>query len=346
MVIYNGTDDCVNEASAGPALAWCVIAIGNPSNAPSGGKTANTAAAADPPSEFANCVFQPTSGASGPISGVVAMSSVSASSLTVFGAQVTGAGLGSVGHGWHVHTYGDMTVDDASRVGGHFNPLGANHSIPRTGQGLTWHVGDLGNLLSRDGNSLFYNYVLTAPKTWVSSSNIVGRAIVITEELDDCTTPASPVTPIAWCVVGFANPNPVGYTNAPITVPGTATPAPTAGYPDSSACASGPNPFPFPSTCGNGNVPVQAACAKHYFSQVCTLSVPKHNAPPLPPHPTSLTLLACFDSWYHHCCCPPLDHDVPVRGAATQCACFAVDCNLWKRLQLGNHDPLQRRHVR
>jgi Cu-Zn family superoxide dismutase len=118
-------------------------------------------------------------------------------------AELTGLSPGL--HGFHVHEFGDCTMDDGTCAGGHFNPTHMPHGGPDSAQR---HAGDLGNLgADQDGVAeLQYNdrvIQLTGPRS------IVGRSIIIHEKADDLKTQPSGDAGkrIACGVIGIAKPD-------------------------------------------------------------------------------------------------------------------------------------------
>ena len=84
-------------------------------------------------------------------------------------------------HGFHVHTYGDLT-DGCNSACSHFNPYNKTHGCP----GMeNRHVGDLGNIRSdMFGNA---NYITEDNVIKLSGEcNIIGRMLIIHEDKDDC----------------------------------------------------------------------------------------------------------------------------------------------------------------
>jgi Cu-Zn family superoxide dismutase len=86
-------------------------------------------------------------------------------------------------HGFHVHTYGDLS-DGCNSACAHFNPFGQTHGCP----GMeNRHVGDLGNIQTDlFGNA---NYKMTDNVISLNPADprsIVGRMLIIHEDADDC----------------------------------------------------------------------------------------------------------------------------------------------------------------
>ena len=84
-------------------------------------------------------------------------------------------------HGFHVHTYGDLS-DGCNSACSHFNPFNKTHGCP----GMeNRHVGDLGNIRSdMFGNA---NYITEDDVIKLSGEcNIIGRMLIIHEDKDDC----------------------------------------------------------------------------------------------------------------------------------------------------------------
>lgn len=84
-------------------------------------------------------------------------------------------------HGFHVHESGDLT-DKCNSCCSHFNPLNKNHGGPNDKER---HVGDLGNIKSKNGiaKKTFYDNLISLQPS--SICNIIGRSIVIHKDKDD-----------------------------------------------------------------------------------------------------------------------------------------------------------------
>ncbi|CDF40562.1 potential copper-zinc superoxide dismutase, CuZn SOD1 [Chondrus crispus] len=115
------------------------------------------------------------------------------------------AGLTNPQHGFHVHTYGDVSVSDGSSTGGHFTNVAGDeieHGLP---DDEIRHWGDLGNLINDGKGNAEYDRVDKV----VRLGALVGRGITIHEDQDagssEQPTGASG-TRIGFCVIGYANP--------------------------------------------------------------------------------------------------------------------------------------------
>lgn len=88
-------------------------------------------------------------------------------------------------HGFHIHQYGDLRNGCVS-AGPHFNPYHHTHGGIESNK-LHRHLGDLGNILSKNGKAKGTidapNLTLTRGKT-----AIIGRMIVVHEREDDLGT--------------------------------------------------------------------------------------------------------------------------------------------------------------
>lgn len=119
-------------------------------------------------------------------------------------ARITGLGRRQQ-HGWHIHTYGDLSLADGTAQGGHFtSPLldERPHGFP---QDKMRHWGDLGNLLADSSGVAMPDQIDSV----ISLRGIVGRGIIVHADRDQ----GSSVQPtggsgarLAQCVIGFANP--------------------------------------------------------------------------------------------------------------------------------------------
>ena len=90
-------------------------------------------------------------------------------------------GLEDGEHGFHVHECGDLT-DGCSSACAHFNPDNISHGGRKS---KVRHVGDLGNIKSKNGISkgFFYDNIISL--NYKHKNCIIGRAIVIHEGKDD-----------------------------------------------------------------------------------------------------------------------------------------------------------------
>jgi len=108
---------------------------------------------------------------------------------TNFGTHIYGkiTGLDEGKHGFHIHTYGDISKGCES-LGGHYNPLDKDHGdrvkVGEDGKhsvNLDRHVGDLGNIEANSrGESVFDFY-----DTLINIDDIIGRSIVVHAGKDD-----------------------------------------------------------------------------------------------------------------------------------------------------------------
>ena len=91
-------------------------------------------------------------------------------------------------HGFHIHEGGDCSAPDASGIGGHFNPAGAEHGNPASGK---HHGGDLGNLdADANGNAVLNVMVTMQGLSFAKSgaNSIIGRGLIVHADADDLTT--------------------------------------------------------------------------------------------------------------------------------------------------------------
>lgn len=104
-------------------------------------------------------------------------------------------------HAFHIHEFGDITADDGTSAGGHFNPEGHDHGLPDAEHR---HAGDLGNLTTDgDGNAektfTVDNVSLTGGKL-----AILGRSVVVHAKKDDGGQPTGNAGPrIGIGVIGL-----------------------------------------------------------------------------------------------------------------------------------------------
>ncbi len=84
-------------------------------------------------------------------------------------------------HAFHVHEFGDLTSDDGTSAGGHFNPEGHDHGLPDQ---ENRHAGDLGNLKADDNGNA--THTVTVKNLKLNGKNsILGRAVIVHAKPDD-----------------------------------------------------------------------------------------------------------------------------------------------------------------
>ena len=90
-------------------------------------------------------------------------------------------GLSDGKHGFHIHEYGNLT-DGCSSACAHFNPFNENHGGRKS---IHRHVGDLGNIESKDGRceGYFYDKLISLDRNNICS--IIGRSVIIHDKGDD-----------------------------------------------------------------------------------------------------------------------------------------------------------------
>ena len=121
------------------------------------------------------------------------------------------AGLKKSGlHGFHIHTYGDMS-EQCDSMCAHFNPYGKSHGGPDS---VVRHIGDLGNLCADATGVAKYQMQDSVIKLRGTKCNIIGRGLIIHADEDDLGMGGhsdSLVTGhagkrIACAVIGYARP--------------------------------------------------------------------------------------------------------------------------------------------
>lgn len=123
-------------------------------------------------------VITPTKGNS--VQGVVTFEEVDKGIHVV--ANLTGLTQGK--HGFHIHEFGDISSDDGSSAGGHFNPTGMPHSMPMSEKR---HAGDMGNIEADENGSAHLNYIDSVMKL-NGEYSIIGHAVIIHAKEDDFKT--------------------------------------------------------------------------------------------------------------------------------------------------------------
>jgi len=112
--------------------------------------------------------------------------------------SITGLSPGK--HGFHVHEFGDMSANDGSSAGGHFNPGNKQHG---SRESMESHAGDLGNVVADASGTATFDF-LVRKFSLSGNDSIIGRALVIHRDEDDLMSqPAGNSGPrIGWGVIG------------------------------------------------------------------------------------------------------------------------------------------------
>ncbi len=123
-------------------------------------------------------VITPTKGNS--VHGIVMFEEVDNGVRVV--ADLTGLKPGK--HGFHIHEFGDISSDDGSSAGGHFNPMGMPHSMPTSDKR---HEGDMGNI-DADQNGIAHLDYIDHEIKLNGEYSIIGRCVIVHEKEDDFKT--------------------------------------------------------------------------------------------------------------------------------------------------------------
>lgn len=116
------------------------------------------------------------------------------------------AGLTGSAHGFHVHTYGDLSTADGTSTGGHFtDPAGSEipHGLPNDEER---HWGDFGSL-EVDPSSGIAEY--DRVDNVIRLGAVLGRAITIHEGQDQGSAEqpsGNSGSRVGFCVIGYSNP--------------------------------------------------------------------------------------------------------------------------------------------
>ena len=110
-------------------------------------------------------------------------------------------------HGFHVHEYGDVSAEDGTACGGHFNPEGHDHALP-DGEGPR-HAGDLGNVTADDAGVAEVDVYAEGLCLGGSGPghDVLGRGLIVHADEDDGGQPTGNAgARIAQAVIGVAAP--------------------------------------------------------------------------------------------------------------------------------------------
>ena len=141
-------------------------------------------------------VMSPTKGNS--VGGKVRFTEVAGGVRIV--ADITGLTAGGK-HAFHIHEFGDVSAEDGSAAGGHYNPGGHPHGGPESEH---HHAGDLGNLTADAAGNAHYEIVAKGLSLCCGAIPVIGRSVIIHAKEDDLTSqPAGNAGPrIAQGVIG------------------------------------------------------------------------------------------------------------------------------------------------
>ncbi len=137
-------------------------------------------AAAAPAMTKAICVLTPTKGST--VSGKVTFTQQADGVLVE--ATVNGLAPNSK-HGFHIHEFGDISSEDGTSLGGHFNPGGKPHGAPDAAER---HAGDLGNI-EADANGTATVKAVFKGLEIHGKDSILSRGVVVHEKPDDFGQP-------------------------------------------------------------------------------------------------------------------------------------------------------------
>jgi Cu-Zn family superoxide dismutase len=107
-------------------------------------------------------------------------------------------------HGFHVHQYGDLSKDDGTSAGGHFNPVGKPHGGPAD---MMRHIGDLGNITANEAGVAEFSFV-DHKLSFGGAASIIGRGLIVHAGEDDLTSQPTGAAGarVGMAVIGIAKP--------------------------------------------------------------------------------------------------------------------------------------------
>jgi Cu-Zn family superoxide dismutase len=107
-------------------------------------------------------------------------------------------------HGFHVHEFGDVTADDGTATGGHYNPGGHDHALPH---GQPRHAGDLGNITANEQGVATLDITVDNLSVAGTTNPVLGRGLIVHAQPDDGGQPTGNAgARIAQGVIGIAGP--------------------------------------------------------------------------------------------------------------------------------------------
>lgn len=92
-------------------------------------------------------------------------------------------GVPAGAHGFHIHENGDLSADDLTSAGGHFNPDKHPHAGPDAAKR---HAGDLGNVEADKSGKVKKEMTTSGISIGSGAANdIVGKAVILHAKADD-----------------------------------------------------------------------------------------------------------------------------------------------------------------
>ena len=100
-------------------------------------------------------------------------------------------GLSPGEHAIHLHEKADCSSDDGKSTGGHWNPTAEPHG--KWGAGEGFHRGDIGNFMAGEDGSATVEFTtdLWCLGCEEASKNILGKAVIVHQGVDDFTSQPS-----------------------------------------------------------------------------------------------------------------------------------------------------------
>lgn len=118
-------------------------------------------------------------------------------------ARVTGLEP-NTSHGFHLHEYGDCSAANGKSAGGHYNPEGHAHALPKSAMR---HAGDLGNLNANAKGEARYEGMIDTISIAGMRNPIIGRAVIVHAKPDDGGQPTGNAgSRVACGVIGIQKP--------------------------------------------------------------------------------------------------------------------------------------------
>ena len=84
-------------------------------------------------------------------------------------------------HGFHVHEFGDISAENGTSAGGHYNPEGHPHGLPPN---QMRHAGSFGNILADENGNATFELVDDTISIAGQKNPIIGRAVIVHAKKD------------------------------------------------------------------------------------------------------------------------------------------------------------------